>query len=201
LNARGTKQNISAVDVDYPKDAYDDVHEQEYFDDQTFITTDTSGHQSIHGIAAINVTETVDQDIQVSAGDQFGQRSCLHGYDQSRYIGMFELSHRILASNNVSATISQMNSSSAKDEQYQESFIELDSHADTSCIGAKCPIIAYTDKVCSITPYHPKYKSLQNIHIVQAGTAYEDRKTGKTYILILNQSLYMGIQSKLLNLN
>ena len=49
----------------------------------------------------------------------------------------------------------------------------------------------------------PKYKALQNVPIVQAGTAYEDRESGKTYILILNQSLYLGdsLPSTLLNLN
>jgi hypothetical protein len=204
LDARGTKRNISALDVDRSDDLYDDAQEQAYLDDQTLITMDTPDQQSTYGIAAIhNVTATVNQDIQSNAGDQFGQRSRLHDADQSRYIGMFESSHRILVSNNRNVTISQMVSSPAKDENYQESFIELDSHADTSCIGANCRIIAYTDKVCSVTPYHPKYKALQNVPIVQAGTAYEDRESGKTYILILNQSLYLGdsLPSTLLNLN
>lgn len=41
-------------------------------------------------------------------------------------------------------------------QQQQESSIELDSHADTTCAGANCHIIAYTDKGCSVSPYHPK---------------------------------------------
>jgi hypothetical protein len=87
--------------------------------------------------------------------------------------------------------------------QDSHTFIELDSHADTSCVGSNCRIISYTDKVCSVSPFHPKYKALENVPIVQAGTAYEDPETGKTYILILNQSLYMGdaLNSTLLNLN
>jgi hypothetical protein len=59
------------------------------------------------------------------------------------------------------------------------------------------------DKVCSGSPYHPKYKAMENVPIVQAGMAYNDQITGKTYILILNQSLYMGdaLPNTLLNLN
>jgi hypothetical protein len=103
---------------------------------------------------------------------------------------MFESSHRKQVSHDISATISQTSARQAPphDAEYAESFIELDSHADTSCVGANCRIIAYTDKVCSVTPYHPKYKTLTNVPIVQAGTAYEDRETGKTYILVPNQS-------------
>jgi hypothetical protein len=87
--------------------------------------------------------------------------------------------------------------------QAEQSFIELDSHADTCCVGANCRIISYTDKVCSVSPFHPKYRALENVPIVQAGTACEDQETGKTYILIFNQSLYMGdaLTSSLLNLN
>ncbi len=70
-----------------------------------------------------------------------------------------------------------------------QSFIELDSHVDTSCIGSKCHIISCTDKVCSVLPYHQTYKALENIPIVQAGAAYDDQDTCKTYIFILNQSL------------
>jgi hypothetical protein len=88
-------------------------------------------------------------------------------------------------------------------QEQRPSFIELDSHADTSCVGANCRIISYTDKVFSVSPFHPKYKAMENIPIVQAGTAYEDQDTGKTYILVFIQSLYMGdaLTSSLLNLN
>jgi hypothetical protein len=55
-----------------------------------------------------------------------------------------------------------------------QSFIKLDSHADTTCIGVDCHIISYTDKVCSVSPYNPKYKALENVPVVQARSAYED---------------------------
>ncbi len=66
-------------------------------------------------------------------------------------------------------------------QQQHASFIELDFHADTSCIGANCHIIAYTDKVCFVSSYHPKYKALENIPIIQASAAYDDQNTCKTF--------------------
>jgi hypothetical protein len=134
LNAKGTKQNILAPDVDYPEDAYDDACEQEYFDDQTFITTDTSilNHQPGGDIAAISINEGA--------------------YRQMRATSLGSTPICIVL---ISATISQKFFSSAHDKQYQESLIELDYHADTSCVGANCQNIACIDRVCSVTPYHP----------------------------------------------
>jgi hypothetical protein len=154
-------------------------------------------------IVSVNTDADIAFHASENAGDQFGQCSRRYLTDQSRYIGMFHSSHRTTITTNTHATIAQMDATPESGEQNQESFIELDSHTDTSCIGANCCIIAYTDKVCSVSPYHPKYKSLENIPIVQAGTAYTDPNTGKTYILILNQSLYMGnaLPAALLNLN
>ncbi len=71
---------------------------------------------------------------------------------------------------NAQATISGVIATPFQKQQH-ESFIELDSHADTTCVGANCYIIAYTDKVCPVSPYHPKYKAVENVPIVQAGTA------------------------------
>jgi hypothetical protein len=71
-------------------------------------------------------------------------------------------------------------------------YIELDSHADTSVIGNNCRVISYTDKTCQVAPYHPNYDSMEDIPIVQAGTAYDNPNTGETVILIINQGLYFG---------
>jgi hypothetical protein len=61
-------------------------------------------------------------------------------------------------------------------------YIKLDSHADTSIIGNNCRVISYTDKTCQVMPYHPNYDSMQDIPIVQAGTAYDNPNTGETVI-------------------
>ncbi len=64
-------------------------------------------------------------------------------------------------------------------------------------------VIAYADKTCEVTPYHPRYKAIENVPIVQAGTATDDPVTWETYILSINQGLYLGdaLSLTLLNLN
>ncbi len=52
-----------------------------------------------------------------------------------------------------------------------------------------------------VSLYHPKYERIENAPIVQAGTAYDHPETGKTYILILNQALYLGDQFPITLLN
>ncbi len=158
-------------------------------------------HSSPFNIAAV-ATATDRNNISANAGDEFGQRSRSYYADQSHYIGMITSSPRTTVKQTNEAVISQM--SAAPGAQLQEqSLVELHSHMDTSCVNANCRIILYTDKVCSVSPFHPKYKAMENIPIVQATTAYEDQDTGKKIILIFNQSLYMGdaLTSSLLNLN
>jgi hypothetical protein len=67
---------------------------------------------------------------------------------------------------------------------------ELDSRADTCCLGATYHIIEYTGQVCEMHPYRPKYKPTQNVPVVKGVTAYDDEKTGKTYILCVNQGFW-----------
>jgi hypothetical protein len=180
---------------------------QGYTDDgHTFISLNESpSHtqsQITVGVGAITTSPPEHENMPMNAGDQFGQRSRLHCPDQSRCIGMVQSSPRINAQGMHDITISQLIATPEQQDQ-QLPFVELDSHADTSCAGANCHIIAFTDKVCSVSPFHPKYKALENIPIVRAATAYDDQSSGKTYMLILNQSLYMGdaLPATLLNLN
>jgi hypothetical protein len=70
--------------------------------------------------------------------------------------------------------------------------LELDTHADTSCVGANCHVISYTEHECKGSPFHPKYKPIVNVPIIQEGAAYDDPITGQTYILVINQALYLG---------
>jgi hypothetical protein len=82
-------------------------------------------------------------------------------------------------------------------------YLDLDSHADTSVIGTNCRIISFTDKSCQVAPYHPDYPAMQDIPIVQAGTAYDDPFTGEMIILVINQGLYFGdnLPNSLINPN
>ena len=71
---------------------------------------------------------------------------------------------------------------------------ELDSHADTTVAGANCVILNYTGKECNVAPYRDDYDSIKNVPIVSAATAWQSSITGQTYILILNEALWMGDQ-------
>ena len=69
---------------------------------------------------------------------------------------------------------------------------ELDSHADTIVAGANCVILQYTGKECDVSPYREDYESIENVPIVHAATAWQSPVTGQTYILVLNEALWMG---------
>jgi hypothetical protein len=69
---------------------------------------------------------------------------------------------------------------------------ELDSHADTIVAGSNCVILQYTGKECDVTPYREDYESIKGVPIVNAATAWQSPHTGQTYILVLNESLWMG---------
>ena len=69
---------------------------------------------------------------------------------------------------------------------------ELDSHADTIVAGSNCVILQYTGKECDVSPYRDDYDSISNVPIVHAATAWQSPVTGQTFILVLNEALWMG---------
>ena len=69
---------------------------------------------------------------------------------------------------------------------------ELDSHADTIVAGSNCTLISRTGKECDVSPYREDYTPITNVPIVTAATAWQSPDTGQTYILILNECLWMG---------
>ena len=71
---------------------------------------------------------------------------------------------------------------------------ELDSHADSIVAGSNCCIMHYTNRECDVSPYRDDYEPIKNVPIVQAATAFTSTYTGQTYILILNEALWMGDQ-------
>jgi hypothetical protein len=68
---------------------------------------------------------------------------------------------------------------------------KLDSHADTCVAGPNC-IIEHTGYTLNVSGFSNKQDSIRDVPIVKAATAYDDSKTGATYILILGQAIYMG---------
>ena len=78
---------------------------------------------------------------------------------------------------------------------------ELDSHADTIVAGKNCIVTKYTTKTCEVSPYSDAYESVKNVPVVQAATGYTSI-TGKEYILIFNEALYIpSLDHSLVNPN
>jgi hypothetical protein len=125
-----------------------------------------------------------------NAGSQFGRRR----------IGAIKSGPRHKATRIISRIQTNQKRSTSKDGTI--GFIELDSHADTSCIGSQCRVISVTDTVCQVHPYHQDYPAIEEVPIVQAATAYDDPETGITYMLIINQALWIpDLNTTLLNPN
>jgi hypothetical protein len=134
-------------------------------------------------VASVN---TAAQSSGVNAGSQFGQRS--------RTIGALTTGDR--QDSRVHLEFCQSNR-----ECYGN--LDVDTHANTCTVRANCRIISVSEQTCNVAPYHPKYRSIQNCPIVQAGTAYTDPDTGITYILVINQAIYIedDLSTTLLNPN
>jgi hypothetical protein len=111
-----------------------------------------------------------------NAGNQFGQRS--------RTIGMIRTSARVThSSHHVRRTSHVSHVSTLSQKRVDGSYsgmMELDSHADTCTLGANFRVVAYTEKVCNVQPYHPDYQAQLDIPIVQAATVYTDPNTGES---------------------
>ena len=67
---------------------------------------------------------------------------------------------------------------------------ECDSNADTCCLGKNFVILNYTRRTADVYAYDKSIEPIENVPIVCGASAYDDPKTGKTYILIINEGLY-----------
>jgi len=77
---------------------------------------------------------------------------------------------------------------------------EIDSHADTCCLGANFVPVYFSGKVCDVSPFLDSMPIQSNVDICTGATAFED-ETGNTMILIVNEVLWMGdkMQHSLIN--
>ena len=69
---------------------------------------------------------------------------------------------------------------------------ELDSHADTIVLGSNCVILHHTGKVCEVSPYSDDYEAIKNVPVVCGATLWTDTVDIQEYILVFNESLWMG---------
>ena len=77
-------------------------------------------------------------------------------------------------------------------ELLTSSRIELDSHADTIVLGSNCVILHHTGKVCEVSPYSDDYEAIKNIPVVCGTMLWTDTVDNQEYILVFNESLWMG---------
>ena len=70
--------------------------------------------------------------------------------------------------------------------------IELNSHTDTIVLGSNCAILHHTGKVCKVSPYSDDYKAINNVPVVCGATLWTDTVDKQEYILVFNESLWMG---------
>ena len=69
---------------------------------------------------------------------------------------------------------------------------ELDTNADTCCLGTNFIVLAYTSRVADVYAYDSSIEPTEAVPIVTGATAFDDPRTGMTYILVFNESLYYG---------
>ena len=66
---------------------------------------------------------------------------------------------------------------------------ELDSHADTCCMGKAFKINYHTNQVCDVAPFNDSYEAMAGIQVTQGLTAYDKEETRETYIGVVSQGL------------
>ena len=71
-----------------------------------------------------------------------------------------------------------------------ESCMELDRHANMPVVGKHTYIIAETGKKVDVSPFTPDYKPLM-VPLVDATVRYDNPYNGKSYILVLQNALYV----------
>jgi hypothetical protein len=69
---------------------------------------------------------------------------------------------------------------------------ELDSHADTCCVGDNALVLYYHNRTVSVAPFLDSFGTEDQVPIVTAAIAYDDPINAQTYVLIVHQALYFG---------
>ena len=68
----------------------------------------------------------------------------------------------------------------------------MDSNADTCCAGSNFIVLSLTRRTADVYPYNSSYDPVCNVPIVTAATAFDDKDSSSTYILVLHECLYYG---------
>jgi hypothetical protein len=73
-----------------------------------------------------------------------------------------------------------------------EACCELDTRANTTCAGINCRPIFYTGQHCQAYGFHDDLTPINDVPIATVATAWSDHNTGKSFIIIIHESLYFG---------
>jgi hypothetical protein len=69
---------------------------------------------------------------------------------------------------------------------------ELDTHADTCVLARNFTIAQYSGRECDVLPYSDDYEPVTGVPIVTGATAWTDQETGKTWILLIHEAIWMA---------
>jgi hypothetical protein len=80
---------------------------------------------------------------------------------------------------------------------------ELDSHANTCCLGKNFVPLYYTGEVCNVHAYSDELEAIKDVQIGTGATLWTDSNTGSRYILESHQALMFTdlLEHSLLNPN
>jgi len=70
--------------------------------------------------------------------------------------------------------------------------IELDSHANTIVFGKNCVVLAFTGREFDVSPCTDMHDSTKSVPIAKAGTAWTSSELETTFMLVVNEVLWMG---------
>ena len=69
---------------------------------------------------------------------------------------------------------------------------EMDSNADTCCLGTNFIVMTMTERTANVYPYDTSYETMYNVPIVTGASTYTNINTGRLFKTVINEALYYG---------
>ena len=69
-------------------------------------------------------------------------------------------------------------------------YCELDSHADTCCLGTGCYVLYQTD-TADVSGFVESLGKIKEAAVITGVLAYDDEESGNTYLLYFHQALHL----------
>ena len=92
----------------------------------------------------------------------------------------------------ISSMITATASVSSTESQFSLSRSELDSHANMVVLGKNCFVFdGIHGKTCTVEPFNPSIRTAKKVPIVDAAIAYDCPYLHKTFLLIVQNVLYI----------